>query len=262
MGTDLKNINIYNQRMAKSLIDKIFFWDKIDVDYIVDFGCADGTLIKFLGKLDPNIKFIGYDNCEPMLKIAAKSIDEDKSVVADNYQFTSNWEAIKTIIKSGKKTCLILSSVLHEVIHYSSKAEIDKFWDDVYNSGFDYICLRDIIPSRTIDRPGSINDFLNIIKLGNKNKIADFERVWGSLENNKNLIHYLLKYGYDENWEREVKENYFAIYREEFLSLIGKNYEVTYHEHYILPFLREKIKTDFDITLNDNTHLKLILKKK
>ncbi len=260
METDLKDFDSYNKNMAKSLIDKIFFWDKIDATFFVDFGCADGSLIKFLQGLDSSMHFLGYDNNAEMLKIARQKCNDGKALFIDDWNNVRGIVAIKKA--EGIKTCLILSSVIHEVIHYSGEKEISEFWDGVYNAGFDYICVRDIIPSRTIDRPADLNDYIKIIQKGDRNKIADFERYWGSLENNKNLIHYLLKYNWDENWEREIKENYFAIYREEFLGKIGGNYELIYHEHFILPFVREKIKKDYDITLRDNTHLKLIMKIK
>lgn len=258
METDLKNFDSYNKNMAKSLVDKMFFWDKVDAQFFVDFGCADGTLIKALQALDSSMKFMGYDNCKEMLDIARQN--------CIGTPFTDRWDEVKHQVSNNKeeglKTCLMLSSVIHEVIHYSSEKEISDFWQNIYNSGFDYICVRDIIPSRTIDRPADLNDYINIIQKGDKNKISEFEAVWGSLENNKNLIHYLLKYRWEANWDREIKENYFAIYREEFLRLIGVNYELIYHEHFLLPFVRESIKQDYDITIRDNTHLKLILKLK
>lgn len=257
----IKNFDTYNKNMAKSLIDKIFFWDKIAVSLIVDFGCADGTLIKFLHGMDNEMKFIGYDNNADMVLLANNKFKKEKSI-----SFSFSWERIglevAKIRSEGKSSCLLLSSVIHEVIHYSSKKDIDAFWKQVYDTGFEYICVRDIMPGKSIDRPGNINDYLSVIQKGNKNKIADFESVWGSMENNKNLIHYLLKYRYDDNWEREVKENYFAMYREDFLGLIDEQYEVLYHEHFVSPYVREQIKKDFGITIIDNTHLKLILKLK
>ena len=60
----------------------------------------------------------------------------------------------------------------------------------------------------------------------------------GGLTSNKNFLHYLLTYRYVENWDREVRENYFPHSIEEFLSKIPTKYEVVYFEHYTLPFLR------------------------
>lgn len=67
------DLNRYNLSMSKSLIDKIFFMDKIDdtIKIIVDYGCADGALIRFLAPLFPEMTFIGYDKNEEMISRAA-----------------------------------------------------------------------------------------------------------------------------------------------------------------------------------------------
>ena len=91
----------------------------------------------------------------------------------------------------------------------------------------------------------------------------DFESVWGSVRENRNLVHYLLKYRFLENWDREVRENYFGLSLERLLSKIPMDkYEIVYFEDYILPYTVNKIKEDFDIELHDNTHVKLLLKKR
>jgi hypothetical protein len=73
-----------------------------------------------------------------------------------------------------------------------------------------------------------------------------------------------LKYKYVEpNWAREVKENYMPLYREDLLALLDTDkYEIVYHEHYVLPYIKECVDKDLGIELKDNTHLKLILRKK
>ncbi|MGA1049083.1 MAG: hypothetical protein ACO3UU_13830, partial [Minisyncoccia bacterium] len=39
--------------------------------------------------------------------------------------------------------------------------------------------------------------------------LISFEKVWGSIfKDYRNFIHFLLKYRYTDNWEREVNENY------------------------------------------------------
>ena len=92
----------------------------------------------------------------------------------------------------------------------------------------------------------------------------DFEQIWGPISQNKNLIHYLMKYRYVENWEREVRENYFPVYLEDLLNtLLSDNiYEIVYSNHYILPFTKSKIEKDFNIILADNTHVQILLRKK
>ena len=56
------NLDTYTSEMAKSVWDKSFFMDKIPgAKCIIDFGCADGTMIHFLAPLFPDIMFVGYD---------------------------------------------------------------------------------------------------------------------------------------------------------------------------------------------------------
>ena len=38
METKLNNISIYNERMDKSIKDKLWFIDKVDANVYVDFG--------------------------------------------------------------------------------------------------------------------------------------------------------------------------------------------------------------------------------
>jgi hypothetical protein len=261
MNEDISNVSVYNASMKKSLLDKIFFMDKIDAGIFVDYGCADGALIKFLHTLFPEYQYYGFDISEEMISLARKA----NSDIADN--FTSDWEEIKDKIfeehQSGTKTVLILSSIIHEVYSYGTASDVSDVWQRTFHEDFDFIVLRDMMPSRTVERQADINDIVKV----NKNKkfrahLVDFETFWGSIENNKNLVHYFLKYRYYENWEREVRENYIPVSREQFFLNITDEYDVIFHEHFILPFLKNKVMEDFGIELKDNTHLKLILKKK
>ena len=128
----------------------------------------------------------------------------------------------------------------------------------------DYVIIRDMIPSEKIDRASDINDVRKVLrKFYGTKELNDFQSKWGNIENNKNLVHFLLKYKYVQpNWNREVKENYLPIYREKLLCLFPDEFEVLYHEHYTLPYIKENIMKDFRIELKDATHLKIIFKKK
>ena len=65
------NLDIYTTEMSKSVWDKSFFMDKIPgVKCIIDFGCADGAMIRFLAPLFPDITFIGYDISEDLINCA------------------------------------------------------------------------------------------------------------------------------------------------------------------------------------------------
>ena len=91
--------------------------------------------------------------------------------------------------------------------------------------------------------------------------LKDYESVWGKVKSEKELVHYLLKYSYTENWEREVRENYLALTLEEFKKRIPESYQVTYFDHFTLPYIAWQIKNEFGIDFKTPTHLKIILKK-
>ena len=253
-NTKIENYTVYNEGMRKSLLDKIFFVDKINVDTIVDYGCADGILISFLSKLFPEYNYIGYDIDEGMIKLAKQNNKQN------NCFFSSDWELIKEKVDSDN-TAVLLSSVVHEVYAYGTKRDVMDMWSRVYG-GFKYVIIRDMIPSVSINKRSDINDVMNIIKKSDSGRLREFERLFGSVEENKNLIHFLLKYRYIDNWSREVRENYFPLFREELLASIPDGFNIQFHEHFILPYVKNKIREDFDISIKDNTHLKLILERK
>jgi len=278
-ASSIGDMTKYNARMAKSMIDKLFFVDKIDTDAIVDYGCADGTTLALLAEWMPETKlFAGYDVDANMIDLAKHKVNlpavytSNKTAAARFSHLTTKWDEIEFLlfnIDQGysspfKSKAILLSSIVHEICHYSTPEQIHAFWDIVFNSGFDYIVLRDMMPSASVDRPAFPDDVAKVYaKFYGSKELQDFERCWGSIESNKNLIHFLLKYKYVQpNWEREVRENYMPVYREEFLAKIPRHYKISYHEHYPLPWLRKQIDNDFGIELKDNTHLKIILEKK
>jgi SAM-dependent methyltransferase len=252
----ITDYSVYNEGMKKSLLDKIFFMDKIDARVIVDYGCADGTLIHFLSTLFPELYYIGFD-------IDPKMVDKAREKCGGNEQrffFTSDWNEVVEHSHAGL-SAVLLSSVIHEVYAYGTRKDVDDMWGRVFLGDFNYIVIRDMVPSTSLDKASNINDVANIYKKADKAYLHEFEKVWGTIESNKNLIHFLLKYRYTDNWEREVRENYLPITREELLSTIPEQYEIEFHEHFILPYLKNVVRQDFGITIKDNTHLKLVLKR-
>jgi hypothetical protein len=250
--TPINNYDTYVNGMKKSLNDKLFFLDKVsDIDTIMDYGCADGSLLKDIYiRDDHDYKLIGYDIDEEMIK---KARDGTRVIFSSDY-----YDCLMRI--NPQKTLLNLSSVIHEVYSYAkSQYDIAIFWKRVFEIGYEYISIRDMCVSKSAERVSSVLDLKKIYK---HPKLDSFYENSGSVLNNKNLIHFLMKYRYTENWEREVRENYLPITHEELMEKIPVNYEIVYHEHYILPFLQDKVGEDFGIKLKDNTHVKLLLKKR
>lgn len=273
IGEKFSNLTYYNDCMKKSMVDKLFFIDHLpkNQDFVfVDFGCADGTMINFLtelynGEKQENV-YIGYDISDQMIDIAKTNYHGPMNF---DVSFTTSWDNVVEKMKSlgsiRYKKVLILSSVIHEVYSYGDVNSIHDFWEHVINSDFDYICVRDMCPYSDIDRNASYSDINKIYMKSDCNwQIDHFENIFGKITNQKNLIHFLLKYRWKINWTREVHENYFPIYVGDLIDNItsNRNYTIDYLERFRVPFLDKCIKEDFDIELKDFTHIKAIFTKK
>ena len=160
-----------------------------------------------------------------------------------------------------------MSSVIHEVYSYLSDKEIAHFWDRAFAAGFEYISIRDMMLIENTVRPADaiVEDIFYINGKFNNQYANSFLEEWINpyLEiDQADLLHYLLKYKYTDNWARENAECYIPISIEQLKALIPDTYEIVYEEEYVLPFLKEQVKKDFGYEIKDNTHIKLILKKK
>lgn len=247
----IQNYNMYTKEMDKSMEDKLFFIDKISAKNLIDFGCADGTLLKKIRDVDKTINLFGIDSNPNMIIKAQDNLN-------DALFFVNNVPNIGKILNN---TALNLSSVIHEVYSYLNDEKINEFWNAVNNSGYEYIIIRDMISADYYGR-SSIDDVNKIrIRKEYKEKLNEFERIWGSICERKNLVHFLLKYRYDDNWPREVRENYIPLTKEQLLEHINlSKYQILFNEEYTLPYIKEKVNDEFGINIKEHTHIKLILK--
>ena len=201
----------------------------------------------------PDKKLIGYDISKEMLNLASRNL------VGYNVALYNNFDDILSLKLTN--ATLILSSVIHEVYSYGDNHSINEFWGQVFSDQFKYIAIRDLTPRKSIDRIANINDVSRVLHNANPTHLAEFESIWGSISNNKNLVHFLLKYKWTENWNREVRENYFPLTIENLLSKIPNNYSIDYFYEFTIPQTQQGILKDFNILLKDTTHFKCILRK-
>ena len=249
----ITDLNIYTSRMQKSILDKMFFIDKVFEPFsnIIDFGCANGELVKALQLLFDEYRYIGYDISEEMLDAARANVP--------TAEFYSNWNEMQA---DPTHTLLNISSTIHEVYSYSTQTEITAFWKRAFDSGFKYIAIRDMMLSEAERASIDTEQYHSVVKNEKyADKLQSYEKVWGAIETQHDLVHYLLKYKYTENWEREVRENYVPITIEQLLGMIPDGYEITYLNHFTLPYTAWQIKNDFGLDLTTPTHVKLILKR-
>lgn len=249
----INNYEIYTNGMAKSLEDKMFFLPFVSdkIASVLDYGCADGVLLKALQKENLNLQLVGYDIDPNMVQ---KANTEQSGIV-----FSSDLKECMSQI-AANKSALVLSSVIHEVYSYGTQESVNSFWDLVLNSGFQYIFLRDFSCNKETDRKANLDDKLKLVKNGNEIQLLDYIDTWGKIFSQKQIIHYLLKYRYTENWKREVKENYLPLTTEELISKLSSKYRIIYQQHYTLPFLKKKVLEDFQISIEDPTHIQMVLK--
>ena len=254
-GQKIENYDMYLEGMKKSIRDKLFFEGLVsNVDTFVDFGCADGEMLRYINKDFPEWKLFGIDMDEKMLESASLNCDKAEYVCSKNIPY---------LPINVNKSIINLSSVIHEIYAYSSKQDIKIFWEELFQHEFEYISIRDLMISSSAYRKSDINDMLLVSSKADKKQLSDFTSIYGDLGKQNNLLHFLMKYRYLENWDREVEENYFPITVEEMLSFVPTDkYRIVYFNHYILPFNRDKIMEDYNFEIKDNTHVKILLQKK
>lgn len=253
----IKNIQSYIDGMGTSYQDKLFFLKKIKPDVIVDFGCANGLILSKINEYNSKIKLIGYDLDKSMLSSAKSNLPSDAIL-------TDNWEIIKEELTKYKSPALILSSVIHEVYSYSSSMTVKKFWQNqVFGGDFKWICIRDMIPSVSMNKKEKIefeDDVKKVREKSDPKYLRSFEDRWGKIdEHYRRFIHYLLKYKYVDNWKREVNENYLPVSLETVKKKIPNTYRISYIDSFILPYLHDQVKKDFDVDIDHTTHTKIII---
>lgn len=247
----------YVEGMKLSMEDKLFFVNRLDFDVIVDFGCANGTFLSLVQNMKPNVKLIGYDLDDTMLSKA-------ESILGEEALLTSNWNQVVSELSKYKNPLLNLSSVIHEVYSYSHSSVIKKFWEQqVFGGNFKWITIRDMIPSVEIHK-GELKSFEDDVKrvkdLADPYYLKSFEERWEPIENSyRTFVHFLLKYRYIDNWQRELNENYLPVSLETVKKKIPSSYKIISEEDFVVPFIKEKVMEDFGILIKHSTHTKMII---
>ncbi len=245
----IKNYTTYNQGMAKNLSDKLFFIDKLPYQaQVIDFGCADGTMMETIKTLRPDLTLIGYDIDKTMLELC-----KDKGLVA-----TDNLSTVE--IKEN--SCLILSSVIHEINSYDENG-MDKLEDFIKEFKFSKIfirdmCLSEILQFKTMETPVVENEEINerLTDFMTRNDIDEVITI-------ADWVHFCLKYSYVDNWEKELNENYVGVTYERFMEFVENiGYNIDEVQHFNIDHIKNNVLRDLDYKIKCNTHIKLCLVRK
>lgn len=262
------DINIYFEEMAKSVWDKAFFMDKIiGARCVIDFGCADGAMIRFLARIFPDVTFIGYDRKKEFVD-KARSIEPlyNNVVFFDSLLYVKQYCDIHRF--RGENLCINFSSVLHEVYSFS----YDIFGKPAINSLIEYlepkyITIRDMycddpVPFTARDNIAGITNTLTHAA-SNEKAFTDFIHKFGPISNYSDVAHYLMKIQwYGNGWEQELKENYFSWNIYDFIHDIGDKYNIMFECRYQLPYLTELWTRNLGWYNPDvHTHAQFILRR-
>lgn len=255
----VKNLNDYTNKMSLVIQDKLFFIDKIKTSVYVDYGCADGTLLRHLDTIynDRTIQYIGYDISEEMINLA-----KSKWAGVGNVLFTSNFNEVLDNINKKQNITLILSSVLHEIL--SQGVSQSEFWDKINLLPIKYIVIRDMAYNPIIANTKLERYLPSKMYCITSKQYKDFENKYGKIDNSINFCHYLLKYRYIQNWERELNENYFAFDPDLAIEYLSKyKFYTIYFERFNVPYIVNTLINLVQIDLNKfgQTHVKMIFEK-
>lgn len=259
---EIENYSVYNDRMRRSMWDKAFFMDKVPgTELIVDYGCADGSLIRFLHSLFPSMRFIGFDIDPAMIAAANRERSENTWFFSDAQEMM---EKIRSIGIERRRIAVNFSSVLHEIFHYD--CDRDMITRIIKEIGPRYLVVRDMMYHSADDTAViSAQAQEQIRSVLPMKQLQDFENCWGSIAVRRNLAHLILKYKYTENWQRECEENYFSYTQEDLTALLDPDgaYAPILFSRYILPWCRYDAENNLGIDMGDEftTHFSLILSR-
>lgn len=243
---------IYCESMAKSLDDKLFFLNEIDIngyDYIVDFGCADGRILEVLDEKLTNKKtiLIGIEKNKLMFDQLVSLAGRAKHRMIVSIELT---DVIINVL-NNKKNLIIFSSVLHE---YDWKNFKEFF------ILFDTIVMRDMqCPEKFWYKVPESTKAL-VTKDFPEELLAKLERKYGAINDLDRLYRYFLMYRYADNFDHELQEDYFSIIWDNLKEWLTNDYvfHILYEKDYILPFIKQDIATKFGYELKYPTHKQII----
>lgn len=269
----IADYDVYNERMMKTMEDKTWWLDEVAADekvkFIVDFGCGDGALFRYVDSKYPGrFRYIGIENDAGMRLRAAETKGLAWSIVSDIREFKERME--KSYEFRYENAIIVCNSVIHEVYSYGTWKDIYDFWIFIDKNHFKYVAIRDMIPAQGELSDEERDNIIKAIKYSSYSKIfMDFEENL-SLRGPNMFTHmnkscflwneFFLKYRYTENWERERNEQYQWDWLYDFLRMDLGNTMLTVQKFQI-PWQREKIKEDFGIDWVMDTHMKILLRR-
>lgn len=258
------DLDIYTTEMSKSVWDKAFFMDKIPgVKCVIDFGCADGAMIRYLSPLFPDIMFVGYDISKELIDRARKTPPFHANIIYFEDGPLAGVAALTRYVRNSFKPeeiCINFSSVLHEVFSSTGGDTVIKYLVTRLQPKF--ITIRDMYCDEHIPFT-SENQYLKVWGPLPAGQTIEFENKFGHINDWHDITHFLMKLQWvDNGWENEMEENYYSWNIHNLLDFLDDKYIPSFDCRYQLPYLSEKWKKEYDWYNPDiHTHAQFILRR-
>lgn len=248
---EIANPKQYLERMSKPLQEKLKIAKFIPsgVKNVLDVGCADGTVTLALADMFPAVTFVGIDLDQQFIEQAQQKVGTRKNVSFEKIYLRER------LLRPERFDVVLFCSVLHEFYSYGEGiSTVVKALSDSHEmlNKKGTLIIRDMILYDYATRSELwVTEMKRkiISKEGVSHLFNDFEKIFGGMVSIKQLNHFLLKYMYSDNWERESKENYVPVSFEEYdqiFRLLGMS--VLFQRSSTIPFLKEKWVADFGFT--------------
>ncbi len=246
----IQNFETYLARMSKPLQEKLKVAKYISnkTRSVLDVGCADGTVTLALADMFPSVNFVGIDLNPDFIEVANKRIEGRTNIKFECVYLRDR------LAKEEKFDAVLFCSVLHEFFSYgegiSSVVKALSDARELLNPGGEVV-IRDMLLYEYAERSQLwLTEILAKVKIEKMIPLVDdFEKYFGKMNTIKQVNHFLLKYMYTDNWQREVKENYVPVSFEKYDEIFGVlGMTVSFQRSSTIPYLKNKWKEDFGFT--------------
>lgn len=251
-NTRLADVSTYLRGMNNSKPDKMKV-ERLIRQYhnsgnLLDVGCADGSIVSAFALRMKHWQLYGVDIQEMFIEEAKLRYSHIENL---HFQKIHFHELLQNDLRFDAITWM---AVGHEIGSYSQG--IPSILNALGHSANllkpnGLIVVRDMLLPRQLKE----SDFMlekilkKILASERSRQFSEFEGHWGKVTNIQQVIHFLLKYRYVENWQSELEENYVIANIEDYtdyFALIGM--PVRYLSTYALDFLKGCWRKDFGFT--------------
>lgn len=250
---EIKDREGYLARMVGPTPDKLRMgvYFPAETRSILDIGCADGAITREFAKMFPQAQVLGVDLDAGFIEQATASAkDEDVS----NVSFENVY--VRDILDRGQTFDVVTSvSTNHEIYSWGGGklalvGALTRLADMLNPGGV--MGIRDMILYQST-RSATLMCPEVLEKIRAKKRVAqqlsDHEALRGTLRTQEDVNHFLLKYMYTQNWEKELEEFYLPFSAEEYAQILGNmGMQIEHQEYYLLPYLAKKWRRDFGLT--------------